>query len=103
MRRGPHWDDIVVQVVTFLGAFVCLYQRSADKHQTLGEMLKSGVLIGACVSAFVAVGVLEMRGAGVSAESHRSGKRRNLWRRCIMAFALGYSAPGLGSAMGGSS
>lgn len=103
MRRGPHWDDVAVQVVTFLGAFLALYQKAAEKHQSFGAMFKNGVLIGACLSAFVAVGLMELRGTGVSPEAHRSGKRKSLWRRCAASFAMGYLATGVGSAMGGSS
>lgn len=96
----PHWDDVLVQVSTFVGVFVALYQKATQKHQNIEQLIQSGWLVGACVASFGIVGTLELRGKGVPPEAHRAGKRKNLFRRVITAVSFGYGLPNMISALG---
>ena len=91
----PHWDDALVQADTFAGVALSVYQRAADKHQSLAVLFKSGWLIGACVTAFGVVAFRELQGRSTSPEAHRAGKRKNLVWRVIFAVAVGYGLPGM--------
>lgn len=89
-----NWDEAVVYLVTFFGAF-CQMVYTA---RTAGARFKIDwlyIVLGAVASA-IAAWLAENRGiafakkAGVTLEDAKKGRRANIWLRVILGFVFGF-------------
>ena len=88
----------LVYLATAAGMFVSQYQVLAQSRE--GFHYKGPWLVLLAIGAFVLVLRDESNRKGMSREDFRNGKMKNLDRRLIQAFFLGYGASGLSGILG---
>lgn len=101
MKSWPYfWTVVLVYLSTFAGMFVSRYQVAVETHEDSVFHFKSAWFVVTAIGAFVLVLRDESNRKGLSREEFRNGKMKNLDRRLIQAFFLGYGASGLSGILG---